>query len=404
MVSLGLESFKNKNVVFLQGPVGPFFENLMEDFFDVGATVYKINFNGGDWYFSSHNVVNYRGSLEEWEGFFSRFIKKNTIDTVILFGDCRDYHRVAHTIADKNGLNIGVFEEGYVRPDYITFENFGVNGHSQLQRNRDFYDALMQDEYTIPDTLHVGNTFWASAWCAIVYYFFSALLYPAFRHYHHHRPLNLFEGLFWIRSMYRKWGYRFLERNIYLSLMTNQSKNYFFAPLQISTDAQIHEHSDFTSVEAFIERIISSFSSYSPLNTLLVIKHHPLDRGYHDYSELINQLSKKYNLLDRIKYIHDQHLPSLLEHARGVVLINSTVGLSAIHHGAPLKACGNAIYDMEGLTYQGRLDDFWHDAESFRVDSDLYQRFKGYVVKNKQINGNFYHRLKASKLKSGVLW
>lgn len=404
MVSLGLESFKNKNIVFLQGPLGPFFQNLMKDFVDVGATVHKINFNGGDWYFSSDNVVNYRGSLEEWGEFFSRFIENYKIDTVILFGDCRNYHRIAHAIADENGLNIGVFEEGYVRPDYITFENFGVNGHSQLPRNRDFYDLLMEDEFAILDISNVNNTFWAAAWCAIVYYFFSALFYPVFRQYRHHRPLNLFEGLFWIRSMYRKWIFRFSEKNIFSSLNIIESKNYFLVPLQISTDAQIHAHSDFDSVESFIKRIISSFSTNAPQNTFLVIKHHPLDRGYHDYSKLIHRLSNDNSVAERVIYIHDQHLPTLLEHARGVVLINSTVGLSAIHHSAPLKTCGSAIYDIDGLTYQGSLEAFWHDSKNFIVDKILYERFKGYVINNKQINGSFYRRLKESKFKSGVLW
>ncbi len=376
----------------------------MEDFLNVGATVHKINFNGGDWYFSPNNVVNYRGSLEEWGKFFAHFIENYKINTVILFGDCRDYHRIAHTIADKNGLNIGVFEEGYVRPDYITFENFGVNGHSQLPRKREFYDALSVRDYTISDTVHVGNTFWSAAWCAILYYFFSALLRPIFSKYIHHRPLNLFETFFWIRSMFRKFIYKLSERKIYSYLVQNQSKKYFLVPLQISTDAQIREHSDFSSVENFIKKVISSFAVHSPKENLLVIKHHPLDRGYHDYSKLIYSLANKYHIVDRIKYIHDQHLPTLLEHTKGVVLINSTVGLSAIHHSAPLKTCGTAIYDIDGLTYNGTLDDFWSESENIDVDRDLYERFKGFVINNKQINGNFYCSLKESTLKSGVLW
>jgi capsular polysaccharide export protein len=404
MVSLGLESFKNKNVIFLQGPVGPFFQNLMKDFLDVGATVHKINFNGGDWYFSSNNVVNYRDSLEEWAEFFIEFIETYKIDTVILFGDCRDYHSIAHTIADKKGLNIGVFEEGYVRPDYITFEEFGVNGHSKLSRKPNFYASLKSNEYICPETVQVGYTFWYAAWFAFLYYFWSALLLPFFPHYQHHRSLNPFEAIFWIRSIWRKQWYKIKESDIQNNLTTLYSKKYFLSPLQISTDAQVKTHSYFSSVEHFIERVISSFSSHAPHDTLLIIKHHPLDRGYHDYSKLIERLANHHNISDRVKYIHDQHLPTLLEHAKGVVLINSTVGLSAIHHGTPLKTCGTAIYDIEGLTYQGKLENFWNEADSFEIDKELFRHFKGYVINNKQINGNFYRRIKESKLKSGVLW
>lgn len=404
MVQIGLDSFQGENVLFLQGPVGPFFKNLAYDLENTGAIVHKINFNGGDWFFFQKHSINFRGSLAEWPHFFSDFIEKYGIDTIILFGDCREYHRIAHTIAHQKNIEIGVFEEGYVRPDYITFERFGVNGFSLLPCNREFYDTLESKETITPDIKLVGNTFWYAAWYATLYYAFSVFLNPLFRHYKHHRPLNLWESIYWIKAILRKLFYKFYERGIQHILVTRDTKNYFLAPLQISTDAQIYEHSDFSSVDVFIKRIISSFSAHAPGKTLLVIKHHPLDRGYHDYSELIYRLSKDYNVVERVKYIHDQHLPTLLEHARGVVLINSTVGLSAIHHSAPLKACGTAIYDIEGLTYQGTLENFWLDAETFGVDRDLYQRFKGYVIKNKQINGNFYRRLKESKLKSGVLW
>ncbi|HZF70872.1 MAG TPA: capsule biosynthesis protein, partial [Sulfuricurvum sp.] len=214
----------------------------------------------------------------------------------------------------------------------------------------------------------------------------------------------LFESIYWIKAVYRKWLYKYYERGIQEYLLKENSKNYFLVPLQIATDAQIREHSDFRSVEIFIKRIMSSFSAHAPKQNLLIIKHHPLDRGYHDYSRLIYRLAEKYNISERVKYIHDQHLPTLLEHAKGVVLINSTVGLSAIHHSAPLKTCGTSIYNIEGLTYQGKLENFWNDAESFKVDRELYRRFKGYVVNYKQINGNFYHRLKGSKFKSGIDW
>ncbi len=404
MVGYGLEYFENKKVLFLQGPVGPFFNRLAKDITTFNAETYKINFNGGDWFFYSYDAINFRGTLSEWPVFFSNFIDRYEIDTVVLFGDCREYHRIAHAIARQNNIEIGVFEEGYVRPDYITFERFGVNGFSLLPRNREFYDTLELEESIISDVKHVGNTFWYAAWYATLYYFFSVLLNPLFRHYKHHRPLNLGEGRYWIKAVWRKWYYKYHERGINDLLVTQNKKNYFLAPLQISTDAQIHEHSDFSSINAFIEKVISSFSAYAPDQTLLVIKHHPLDRGYHDYSKIIYNIADKYNISDRVKYIHDQHLPTLLEHARGVVLINSTVGLSAIHHGSSLKTCGSAIYDIAGLTFQGSLEDFWHNADTFTVDRDLYNRFKGYVINNKQINGNFYGRLKDSKLESGILW
>ena len=404
MVSWGIKSFKNNRVLMLQGPVGPFFKRFAQDLKNSGAEVFKINFNGGDWFFSPLGSVNFRGSAREWPDFFSKFLEQHQIDTVILFGDCRDYHRIAHVIAHEKGIEIGVFEEGYIRPDYITFERFGVNGFSLLPRNREFYDTLKQDEIEKVGTAPVGNTFYYAAWWAFLYYLFSSLLFPYFSYYHHHRPLNPWQGTYWIRAVWRKWLYKMNESGVQEHLVTQVHKRYFLVPLQISTDAQVCVHSSYSSVENFVERVISSFAAHASKEMTLVIKHHPLDRGYHNYTSLIKRIASHYGVDSRVLYIHDQHLPTLLEHALGVVLINSTVGLSAIHHSTPLKVCGTAIYDMSGLTYQGTLEDFWNDASSFVVDKKLYEQFKEYVISQKQINGSFYRRLDIADSALGVNW
>lgn len=404
MVSFGVESFAKKRILMLQGPVGPFFNRLAQDFKSSGAEVFKINFNGGDKFFSPEQSVDFCGSADAWPDFFSTFLDQYWIDTVILFGDCREYHRVANAIAHAKGIDIGVFEEGYVRPDYITLERFGVNGFSQLPRNREFYDALTDDQVAVTQNIPVGNTFYYAAWWAFLYYLFSALMFPWFRHYRHHRPLNPWQATYWIRALWRKWLYTMTESRVQKHLVTQASKRYFLVPLQISTDAQVCEHSQYSSVENFCEHVIASFSVHAPKETLLVIKHHPLDRGYHDYASLIKRMATHYGANARVLYIHDQHLPTLLEHALGVVLINSTVGLSALHHNMPLKVCGTAIYDISGLTYQGSLEDFWNDAPSFIVDKKLYEKFKGYVINQNQINGSFYRRLDIGGSVSGIQW
>jgi len=404
MVSFGIESFKGQKVLMLQGPVGPFFHRLGKDLENVGAEVHKINFNGGDWFFSPKNGINFTGKPQEWGKFFAAFIEKQKIDRLLLFGDCREYHRIAHAIAHAQGIEIGVFEEGYVRPDYITFERFGVNGFSLLPRNREFYDQLNKDNFTIAPTIPVGNSFYWMAWWVFLYYLFSALLSPFFRFYLHHRPLNPWEITYWIRSWWRKWLYQYQEKGVLNYLIQEKKKNYFLVPLQISTDAQVCKHSPYRSVEHFIESVMISFAQHGHQESILVIKHHPLDRGYHDYGALIKKVAPKYGIAKRCWYVHDQHLPTLLEHSRGVVVINSTVGLSALHHNVPLKVCGTAIYDMEGLTYQGSLDTFWGEAPLHNMDRQLFEKFRGYIIDYKQINGNFYSKLNQTNTFSGLQW
>ena len=75
--------------------------------------------------------------------------------------------------------------------------------------------------------------------------------------------------------------------------------------------------------------------------------------------------------------------------AKSVVTINSTAGLSAVHHGKPVKCLGAAIFNFKGLTYQGTLNSFW--KSSTKPNMDLYQKFRLYTIYTTQMNGNFYH-------------
>ena len=396
-----LESFRGKNVLLLQGPLGPFFRYLAKDLQKVGARPTKVNFNGGDWLFSSRNCINYTGHAIDWSPFLLQVLKERNIDVILLFGDCRSLHRMALKLAAQVGVEVGVFEEGYIRPDYITFERFGVNANSKLPRDAAYYLGF---EAEVRAAEPVGNVFWQAAFWAISYYCASSLLWPIFRRYQHHRPLTVLEAWPWIKSGIRKLLYQQLEKGIQERLVNRYSKQFYLVPLQVHNDAQVHVHSSYKSVIDFVESVISSFVANAPQETLLVIKHHPMDRGYHDYQNAIRELSIAYNAPDRILYIHDQHLPTLLEHAAGVVLINSTVGLSALHHRAPLKVCGQSIYNFTGLTYQGELDTFWRGSKHHMVDVELYRRFLAYLITTTQVNGSFYRRLRTTKNTAGIRW
>ncbi|MCC7007172.1 MAG: capsular biosynthesis protein [Ottowia sp.] len=402
MINGGLSAFSGKRILLLQGPLGPFFRRLGRDLVEAGAHVIKIDFNGGDWLFSPSNSIAFRDSLVEWPVFFEKIIIEHKIDRVFLFGDCRPLHLIAHEIAGQHNIDVSVFEEGYLRPDYVTLEQFGVNGNSQISRSPDFYTDRQSPTALVAK--EVGNTFWYAAGWAVLYYIASVLLSPYYRHYRHHRPLALSEGWVWIKSAWRKFKYQLKERGQQFALSTSLRKQFFLVPLQVQNDAQMHAHSDFESVENFIAWTISSFSQYAPADTLLVIKHHPMDRGYHDYTQAITKLTQDHGIEDRVRYIHDQNLPTLLACARGVVVVNSTVGLSALHHSTPLKVCGTAIYDMKGLTYQGTLDTFWACAPNETVDTILLECFRNNLVKHTQLNGSFYKRLDCAVSHSGLIW
>ena len=105
-----------------------------------GHAVYRVNFNGGDQAFwRLPGAVDFCGREHEWPEFLDRLIVDKAISDLILFGDCRPLHRAAIRVAEARAIRVHVVEEGYMRPDWVTFEEGGVNGHSSLPRNPDWY-------------------------------------------------------------------------------------------------------------------------------------------------------------------------------------------------------------------------------------------------------------------------
>ena len=86
--------------------------------------------------------------------------------------------------------------------------------------------------------------------------------------------------------------------------------------------------------------------------------------------------------------MHDLPLPALLTHTRAVITVNSTAGLSALIHNKPLKVMGKALYNIEGLTWQGPLNQFWQS--NFAPDKKLFQCFRTHLLYSTQINAVFY--------------
>lgn len=394
-------SIMRRNVILLQGPIGPFFSRLADDLGQRGFKVTKINFNGGDrFFYRQSDAIDYSGKLEDWEAWFERLVLNRDIGRIYLFGDCRAYHRLASDVAKRHGVRVFVFEEGYIRPNFITLEEDGVNGHSTMITEP---LKIQAEQLSLPaEHCQPKHVFQITALYSMIYYWFSAATRNSFPHYIHHRSFNwLAEGGRWIRSGLRKWLYAIAERNVLKELIPQFDKNYFVCPLQVHCDMQVVVHSEFNSIEHFIGEVLASFRENAPKNKAIVFKHHPLDRGYTDYSSLFANLVAELGLQGRVFYVHDVCLPTLLRHAQGTVLINSTVGMSSLFHGTPVKTLGSAIYDIPGLTSQSSLDDFWQCER--KVDTDFFMAFRSFLIQRNQLNGNLYRRV-SNLGASGIVW
>ncbi|EAI6103197.1 capsule biosynthesis protein [Campylobacter coli] len=379
------KEFSGKTVLLLQGPVGTFFHRLAIKMKKNKTKVFKLNFNGGDFLFYPSGK-RCKCDEKDLENFYESFFKEKKIDAIVMYNDCRLIHAKAIKVAKELGIGIWIFEEGYLRPYCITFEKDGVNANSSLPRDKNFY--LSCNILTKESIKEIPGGFKFMAFSAFLYWLFSFLLAPFFNNKLHHRTLFPFEFLFWFRSLYRKYLYKFTEKKLNQKIYSLEKK-YFLAILQVYNDTQIKHHYK-KSIEEFIEELILSFANHARAKSYLIFKHHPMDRGYRNYSKLINGLSQKYHVEGRIFYVHDTYLPTLLKNALGCITINSTVGLSAILEGCPTKVCGNAFYNFEGLAYPKKLQFFWREAHAYKPNPSLVLNFKNYLLNTNQFNGNFY--------------
>jgi capsule polysaccharide modification protein KpsS len=392
----------NAHVLMLQGPVGPFFDRLTRDLIAHGHRVTRVLFNAGDSVFQrSGRRLAYRGHPDAWPEYIARLFETERVDALVLFGDCRYYHRIAHWTARTHDIPIYVFEEGYLRPDFITLELEGVNGHSQMPRDPAFYRAHQPEKVPTPE--QVGSPFLNSAVFSMLYYLAMNLGWLAYPFYQHHRPWFVpRESFCWVRSGWRKLFSKRRDAEVEELLQTRYRGNYFLVPLQMNIDAQVRFHSKFGSVEEFVLRVIQSFAQHASTDAVLVFKHHPLDRGYSDYRRFIEASAESMHVVGRVFYVHDLHLPALLKNARGTVVINSTVGLSSLYHDTPVKVLGDAIYDIAGITSRQPLDAFWRAPEP--VDEALFTQFRNWMMAHNQANGSFYRRLPGTRNAVGVHW
>lgn len=380
--------------MLLQGPMGPFFRRLADALRGQGQQVWKVNFNGGDaFFFRDAQALEFRDPAASWPAWLEKQLRELDIDAIVLFGQSRNIHRQAIAVARRLGVAVYVFEEGYLRPDYVTLELGGVNAASVLPRKAEFYRAQPPAQPARPTPTR--QRFHLMALYAMVYSVAMLLLHGRFPHHEYHRPLHpLTQALSWVRGGVRKLWYSWTERHALQRLSApGLDRQWFLVPLQVHNDSQIHYHSPYRSIPAVIEDVLHSFAQHAPRHQHLVFKHHPMDRAYCDFGRFIAHKAEELQLQGRVHYVHDVHLPSLLKHTRGVVTVNSTSGLQALYHGTPVHTLGDCLYDIPGLVHQGPLAEFWHQPGS--VDHELYLRFRAHLVRHTQLNASFYAEVPA---------
>ncbi|WP_227429464.1 capsule biosynthesis protein [Psychrobacter sp. I-STPA6b] len=375
----------HQHVLLLQGKMGTFFHRFASFLMKCGVKVSKVNFNAGDAFFYWHKpAFSYHGTLDDFAPWLTQLIETQNIDAVVCFGDCRPHHRQAVGVCEQMGISFFVFEEGYLRPDYVTLQEHGINGYSRLDMAN--IQALKQandhPQYTY-------NRFYRLSIAATVYYIISRMFQYRYPHYQHYRGMTAWqEAAAWLKAPWRKAVGYLPDKLLQKKLVRQYSQQYFLVSLQVHNDSQITHHSPYHDVIEFIDEVIASFAQHAQNHHLLVFKHHPLDRGHRDYRQVITQLAHNYGIGGRVMYGCDMHLPTLIKYSLGMVTINSTTGLQSIYHRKPTKIMGNAIYNIEKLVDSKPLNQFWQNPKY--PDHNFYGKFREFLIEQTQLNGSFY--------------
>ncbi|QIM61879.1 capsule biosynthesis protein [Pasteurellaceae bacterium Orientalotternb1] len=398
MIKTNLQELQlSKRVLLLQGPIGSFFYDLHLWLSKKGCITFKLNFNGGDRYFYpsiTHNTYDYTGTLQDFSDFLAEFIMQNQIDAIVCFGDTRPYHRIAREYSRLYPeVTFWAFEEGYFRPDYITLEKNGVNDFSTLPRNAEYFisQSIALPEPKPPKKVALG--FIPMAKAAIYYYAATYFSLKEYSNYHHHRLVSpMYYIKLWVKSGIKRAYFYVKDRLFSTKIKKGKLGDFFIVPLQVYDDSQVKYHCDYNNVEAFLVDVLQSFIHFAPQNTNLLIKHHPMDRGFVNYSKVVEQYKRNSpEFKQRIFYVHDVPMPVILRKAKGMVTLNSTSGISALLHKIPVITLGRANYNFTHLTYQGKLDEFWNNE--LLPDEDVFNAYRKFHLYKTHINGSYYSKV-----------
>lgn len=381
----------SRRFLFLQGPHGPWFHQLGRLVRAAGAKVWRVGFNLGDRVFwPGPDYIAFDAPHDHWADTCADLMTRHAITDLVVYGDTRPIHAQAVALARARGITVHVFEEGYLRPYWVTYERGGANGHSRLMDLTvpQMRDALATVDLDLPDTPATWGDMRQHMFWGAFYHAFVALGRRAYANFRPHRALTVGQEF----QLYLK---RFLlmplhraERRLATFRIRQGGFPYHLAILQLEHDASFRDHSPFASMTEFLDLVIEGFAKGAPPHHHLVFKAHPLEDGRVPLLPTIRRLARTHGLKGRVHFVRGGKLARLLDDARSAVTVNSTAGQQALWRGVPLRVFGTAVYAKPEFVSLQPLDDFF--ATPQRPDTRAYRDYRQFLLETSQVVGGFY--------------
>lgn len=378
--------------LFLQGPHGPFFHGLAQMLRQAGAQAWRVGFNAGDraFWFHSASYIAHRAPPQDWPAHLAQIVAEKAVTDLVLYGDTRFVHASAIAFAREKNLCVHVFEEGYLRPYWVTYERGGTNGNSRLMQTS---VAEMRRALTHADTTTTAPPArWGDmrqhVFYGALYHWFVMFKNGGYRQFQPHRQLPVSaEFMLYLRRLVMM-PLHSLQRRLATARIRRGGFPYHLVLLQLEHDSSFQVHSPFANMHAFIELVIAGFAAGAPRHHHLVFKAHPLENGRAPLRADIARLAQAHGVGRRVHFLQGGKLAQLLNEARSAVTVNSTAAQQVLWRGIPLKVFGAAIYNKpEFVSTQGLAQFF---TAPTRPDRTAYQDFRAYLLETSQIPGGFY--------------
>ena len=382
----------SRRFLFLQGPHGPFFHGLARMLRKAGAEVWRVGFNAGDeaFWFGSDGYIAHDGTVEDWPEHFLQLIGERAITDIVLYGDTRPVHADAVALAERAGLRVHVFEEGYMRPYWVTYERGGSNGHSKLMSIdvAHMQRTLALSDLEIPTPPAHWGDMQQHVFYGAIYHWFVMFWNRRYRHFTPHRELPVAtEALLYTKRLLLM-PFIAAERRIATRRVRHGGFPFHLVLMQLEHDSSFQSHSPFARMEDFIREVMEGFATGARRHHHLVFKAHPLENDRSPIRKIIRKLAAELGVSDRVHYIAGGKLAALLDHARTAVTVNSTAAQQVLWRGIPLKVFGEAVYGKPEFVSDQPLDEFFSAPN--RPDSRAYKDYRRFLLETSQVPGGFY--------------
>lgn len=382
--------FPRRNVLLLQGPTGLFFKELQLELEHQGGNTKHVLFNAADELYSlRRDQIRFSGTVDEWEGWLRSYLAKNTIDVIVYFGCKRPAHVVAARLAGEFGIEAISLEEGYIRSGYITCEQGGNNDLSPIMGKLPQPDQ----HYIGQERFETGPTFaWMNWWSMTYYLWRSWFSRETDKHLYHIEVMGPWKDtLFWMANALRTIFKKFLEARTISKTIKHFDKDYILVPLQLPSDSQMREAANGWSIERLVCEVLTSFAKNRSVRKV-VFKLHPLDGKAIQRTAFIKNTAERLGVAGDIVILHTGSIAKLCVHSDGMIIVNSTSGISAIHHGTPLLVLGKAIFRNEDLVMCGSDEDSiaaFFDKR-WAASASLRQHYLEFIKARTLLAGDYY--------------